>query len=120
MREVREKLGAASYGTLYVVDAADGLHGTITLHDLADSAFDTEIDLLLNAQDVARLHPPVLEVGEDLGAAMQRMQTEEDDHIAVVQDQTSMRLMGVVHQRDVMMAYRRAILASRADEEDRE
>jgi len=120
MREVREKLGAASYGTLYVVDPADGLHGTITLHDLADSAFDTEIDLLLNAQDVARLHPPVLEVGEDLGAAMQRMQTEEDDHIAVVQDQTSMRLMGVVHQRDVMMAYRRAILASRADEEDRE
>ena len=116
MQRVRETLGATPYGTLFVVDRAGILHGTITLGDLADTAFDTEIDLLLNAQDVARLHPPVLEPGQDLGAAIRRMQSEGQDHIAVVDDHDSMKLVGVVHQRDVMTAYRRAILGARGDD----
>lgn len=116
MRSVREKLTGIAYGTLFVVDADGVLHGTITLGDLADTAFDTEIDPLLNAQDVARLHPPVLECDQDLGAAIRRMQSEGEDHIAVVDDYDTMRLVGVVHQRDVMTAYRRAILAARGED----
>lgn len=118
MVSVREQLSASAYGTLFVVDSDGGLHGTITLADLADAAFDTEIDILLNAQDVARLHPPTLMRSQDLGAAMRWMQADGEDHIAVVDDQVSLKLLGVVHQRDVMMAYRRAILAARGEETD--
>ena len=116
MEHVREKLSTSSYGTLFVVDGDGGLHGTITLSDLAETAFDTEIDALLNAQDVARLHPPTMQQKQDLGVAMRWMQAEGEDHIAVVDDPIAMKLVGVVHQRDVMMAYRRAILAARNEE----
>lgn len=118
MTEVRERLGASSYGTLFVVDDSGVLHGTITLADLAETAFDTELDVLINAEDVARLHPPVLDVAQDLGIAMRAMQTADEDHIAVVEDRASQRFLGVVHQRDVMMAYRRAVLAARGEETD--
>lgn len=118
MTDVREKLGASAYGTLFVTDRDGGLHGTITLADLAETAFDTELDALINAQDVARLHPPLLESDQDLGFAMHSMQTSGEDHIAVVDNADSLHLIGVVHQRDVMMAYRRAILAARGEETD--
>jgi CIC family chloride channel protein len=118
MIKVREKLAASPYGTLFVVDKDGGLHGTITFADLSDTAFDTEIDILLNAQDVARLHPPTLESDQDLGVAMRWMQAEGEDHIAVIDNAKTQRLLGVVHQRDVMMAYRRAILAARGEDSD--
>jgi len=53
---------------------------------------------------------------QDLGVAMRWMHAEGEDNIAVVDDPIAMKLFGVVHQRDVMMAYRRAILAARHEE----
>ena len=47
---------------------------------------------------------------------MRWMQAEGEDNIAVVDDPIVMKLVGVVHQRDVMMAYRCAILAARNEE----
>ena len=116
--ELREKLGASDYVTLFVIDRESGLHGTITLADLAETAFDTELGFLINAQDVARLHPPIIEIDQDLGFAMRPMQTSGEDHIAVVEDTVSIHLVSVIHQRHVMMAYRRAILATRGEETD--
>ncbi len=115
MAEIRRRLRETPYGTLFVVDRDGMLHGTITLGDLAEAAFDTELDVLLNARDVARLHPPVLPLDADLGMAMELMQAEEEDHVAVVRDLESMRIAGVVHQRDVTLAYRRAIAETRAE-----
>ena len=116
--ELREKLCASDYGTLFVIDRESGLHGTITLADLAETAFDTELGFLINAQNVARLHPPILEIDQDLGFAMRPMQTLDEDHIAVVEDTISIHLVGVIHQRQVMMPYRRAILTTRGEETD--
>ena len=53
---------------------------------------------------------------QDLGVVMRWMQAESEDHIAVVDDPIAMKQVGVVHQRDVMMAYCRAILAARDEE----
>ena len=116
--ELREKLCASDYGTLFVIDRESGLHGTITLADLAETSFDTELGFLINAQNVARLHPPILEIDQDLGFAMRPMQTLDEDHIAVVEDTISIHLVGVIHQRQVMMPYRRAILTTRGEETD--
>ena len=60
----------------------------------------------------------MLEIDQDLSLAMRSMQTSGEDHITVVEDPVSLHLVGVVHQRDVMMAYRRAILAARGEETD--
>ncbi|MEC8370651.1 MAG: hypothetical protein VXZ99_07530 [Pseudomonadota bacterium] len=53
---------------------------------------------------------------QGLGVAMRWTQAEGEDHIAVVDDPIAMKQVGVVHQRDVMMAYRRAIFAARDEE----
>jgi len=116
MPEIRKTLQRCGYGELFVVDEGGGLHGTIMLSDLADSAFDTELDSLLNAEDVCRSHPPVLTEMDDLEAAMALMDSTQESIVAVIDDREHQRLTGYVRQRDVIRAYDRALMQARAEE----
>lgn len=118
MPRVRAQLMRSHFGTIFVVDSDHVLHGTITLSDLSDSAFDTSMDTLLNAQDVTHLHPFALDVDDDLGKAFRLMESGGEDHVPVVENHDSMKLIGIVHQRDVMHAHSRAILGAREMEGD--
>jgi len=116
MAEIRHGLQAAHHGEIFVVDGDGRLHGTITLADLADAAFDTELDMLLNAGDVCRNRPPVLAEQDDLEAAMALMDSVQEEIVAVVDERDENRMMGYVRQRDVMRAYDRALLQAREEE----
>ena len=113
---VREKLLSAPHSELFVVTEEGALCGTITLADLADGAFDHSLDGVVNAGDVARLHPPSLEAGSDLNAALGTMQSTGEEHLAVVENHASMKLVGFVHEIDVMLIYNRALLEARREE----
>ena len=113
---VREKLLTAPHGELFVVDENGALTGTITLEDLADGAFDHSIDDVVNARDVARLHPPVLEAEASLDRALKMMQDTGEEHVAVVENRDSMKLVGFIHEIDVMFVYNRALLEARREE----
>lgn len=120
MPRVRTQLLYSHFGTVFVVDGEGVLHGTITLADLANSAFDTSLDLLLNALDVSRLHPRVLVAEDDLSRAFHLMETGGEDRVPVVESYETMKLIGIIHQRDVMTAYSRLMPGAReADEDDR-
>ncbi len=114
--EIREKLSASMSGELFVVQPTGELYGTITLHDCGVTLFDNECNDLLRAADVARLHPPVLNEGDNLDAAMRVMRESGEDHIAVLRDPHTKVFTGCVHHRDVMMAYNRALLKVRHEE----
>ncbi|MGY8957971.1 MAG: chloride channel protein [Alphaproteobacteria bacterium] len=116
LRDVRDALLRSSHGELFVVDSDNVLHGTIVLSDLSDSAFDTSRDAALHAEDVARLHPPVLEPHVILEKAIDRMNAVHEQHIAVVRNETSMEVVEFVHQLDVMDAYNNAIKQAHAAE----
>ncbi len=113
---VREKLLSAPYSELFVVDENGALCGTITLADLADGAFDHSLDGIVNAGDVARLHPPSLRAGDDLNAALAKMQSTGEEHLAVVESDETLKLVGFVHEIDVMLVYNRALLEARREE----
>ncbi len=113
---IREKLSASTTGELFVVQPTGELYGTITLQDCGVTLFDTECNDLLRAADVARLHPPVLNEGDNLGVAMRIMRESGEDHIAVLRDPHTKVFTGCVHHRDVMTAYNRALLKVRHDE----
>ena len=113
---VREKLLTAPHGELFVVDEKGALTGTITLEDLADGAFDHSIDDVVKARDVARLHPPVLEAEVSLEDALRMMQDTGEEHVAVVENRDSMKLVGFIHEIDVMFVYNRALLEARREE----
>jgi len=114
--ELREKLQIAPHGLLFVVNEDGTLHGTITLGDLADAAFDTSMDVLINAADVARTHPPVLARHDNLEAAFTLMESEGEEHVAVVDDHDGMRVVGMLDEVDVILAYNRALIRARAEE----
>ncbi len=115
---LRRQLQRSITGELFVVADDGHLIGTITLADLSETAFDPELDNLINAGDVARLDPPVLKPNDDLEKALKVMNDVGESLIAVVADNDSMYLEGVVDERHVIAAYNRALLESRHEEHD--
>ena len=70
----------------------------------------------MNARDVARLHPPVLEAEASLDHALKMMQDTGEEYVAVVENRDSMKLVGFIHEIDVMFVYNRALLEARREE----
>lgn len=116
LQDVRIKLQQSPLGEIFVLRDTGELYGTVTLADLSDSAFDHGFDDLITASDVARLHPPVLTVSDDLETALAVMRDTGEEHIAVVDNTSSMAFVGCVHQREVMAAYNRMLLQTRHEE----
>lgn len=117
LRDVRIQLQTAPFGELFVVDKEDALIGTITLADLAAEAFDQNLDTLVIARDVARLHPPMLEGTDNLQDALSLMQSRAEEHMPVVDDRENGRhIIGVLHERDVMLAYNQELVRLHRDE----
>jgi CIC family chloride channel protein len=116
LARVRERLLGAPYGKLFVVGDEGRVMGTIMLVDLAEAAFDPSFDPLLRALDVARPNPPLLAAADDLETAIRTMEGAGEQHLAVIDDREACRLIGFVHERDVMLAYNRALLRIRAEE----
>lgn len=116
MAQIRKRLLEAPHGELFVTDDDGRPQGTITLSDLSHSAFDTSNDPLLRATDVARADPPVVTVADDLEAVLARMKEAGEEHLGVIDETEAGRLVGFVHEIDVMLAYNRALLQARREE----
>ena len=69
--QVRERLQQAPWGELFVVDGEGRLTGAIIFSDLHEAAFDTCHDAEWVASSVARDHPAVLQVDDDLAIAVE-------------------------------------------------
>jgi len=115
--EVRHKLQDSQYGEVFVIDRTGVLQGTITLADLGNAAFDPSGDSGRGAEDVTRRAPPVLTPADTLDRALKLMESVHEEHIAVVTDHYLMRVVGFVHQIDVLSAYNSAVLQARAEEQ---
>jgi len=118
LQDLREMLQKSEGGDLFVIQDDGVLFGTITLADLSEVAFDHEFDDLIRASDVARMHPPVLAIDDDLETAIKLMRDTGEHHIAVVETRETMVFLGCVYERDVMAAYNKALLEHRREEKD--
>ena len=113
---LRDRLRQAPLNELFVTDEQERLVGTITLEDLGDIAFDSTQDRKFCALDLARRSPPYLEMSDDLQKAIRRFGEVDEGLLAVVDSADGMRLIGCLHERDVMRAYNNALVAQRAEE----
>lgn len=118
LQDLRHKLQFSETGELFVLRKNDELFGTITLADLSDVAFDHDVDNLINAGDVARLHPPFLVQGDDLEKANKVMRDSGEHFIAVVEDHETMKFIGTLYETEVMSAYNKALLKVRHEEHE--
>ena len=114
--DVRVRLQNSDIGELFVLRGDGELFGTITLSDLSDVAFDKEVDNLINAGDVARLHPPLLYIDDDLQTANKLVRDCGEHYIAVVESQEDLTFRGTLHETDLMTAYNRALVEIRHEE----
>ncbi len=116
MDKVRHRLQEAPWGELFVIDAEGVLIGTLTFSDLHEAAFDTSHDSELMAQSLARAHPTVLQARDDLETAVKVYSVTGEVHVPVVDDRSTMRMIGLAHEHEVMLAYHRALDQARAEE----
>ena len=68
------------------------------------------------AQSLARAHPTVLHARDDLETAVKVYSSTGEVHVPVVDDRESMRMLGLAHEHEVMLAYHRALDQARAEE----
>lgn len=114
---VREYLQRVPYGELFVVEKKDKrLIGTITLADLSEAAFDPALDDLVNASDVCRRNPPVLEADDSLERALRVMVQAKEEHVAVVAHEETRTFVGCIHESETLIAFNRALMEARAEE----
>jgi CIC family chloride channel protein len=115
LAEVRRKLQDSRNGELFVLRGDDELYGTITLADLSEVAFDPAVDNLINAGDVARLHPPAIDADDHLESANKLIRDTGEPHIAVIDNHENLKFLGILHERDLMAAYNRALMEAREE-----
>ena len=111
--EVIAALNGARYGEVFVVEPETRRFlGIITIVEMARvEPGDTR-----TAGELARRDTPILEVSDDVRAAMDMMDLAAESHIPVVESRESERIVGFVHEHDVLLAYHRGLLQVRAEE----
>lgn len=116
LQEVRESLQQTRYAEVFVVDEEGILVGTVILRDLKEDAFDHSHDDTMRAIDVCRRDPPVVEAGDDLEEAMWFLESCREEHIAVVDSKAGRKLLGILHERDVLATYHHTVIETRQEE----
>jgi CIC family chloride channel protein len=116
--ELKQLFHQLPHWTFVVVDAEDRLVGPASFADLKHIGLDASVDQLLNARDVAHAGAPALTLDETLEQVLAVMDVSGEDHLAVIENRTSRKVLGVVHHRDVLRAYNRALLEAQAEEHD--
>ncbi len=111
---VLERLREARYGVLFVVDADQRLVGVLSLPDVAQP--DSPPPETATAASLARPEPPLIEADDTMSRALDVMDRAGDSHLPVISDRDSRKLVGYVHEHDLMLAYHRAILQARPEE----
>jgi len=118
IRQLKIMFQRLPHWTFVVIDREDMLVGTLSFADLKHVAFDPGLDNLINARDVAHSNAPVLAPDDTLEQALAIMDVSGEEHLAVVTSREVRRVVGVVHHKDVMRAYNRALLDAQAEEHD--
>ncbi|MGB1156332.1 MAG: HPP family protein, partial [Alphaproteobacteria bacterium] len=110
--EALDRLIGSRWGRVFVVTENGKLEGFITLETSRSALRDPEN----TAADVANSALSVT-ANCDLTTAMKRFVEKGEAHVPVVLDETSNRLIGLIHDFDVSYAYHRAMLVAEGQED---
>jgi CIC family chloride channel protein len=94
---------------LTVVNAQGGLVGIISFHDIAGAASEEEMSYLLIARDMATTEVDTVVPTDTLDIVLKKMEGEKVGQIAVVAEDGSGKLVGLVLEKDVLSTYEREL-----------
>lgn len=117
IKAVHDALISAPGAKLFVIEGDQLVTGTLTLPDLPEQALDGSDAGPLTAREIARPNPPLLASSDNIGDALHLMHETGENHVGVVDTMDSLKLIGLIHQIDVIVTYNRALLESREEEQ---
>lgn len=101
---------------IFVVDGDNRLVGSIHFEDLADAAFADDGKRAICARDLVHRIPTALSPEDDLETALRLAEINDEEHLPVVSDGSSLQVIGEVRRSDLVLAYNRALLEARERE----
>ena len=112
LARVRQLLLAQGGGKLAVTDADGALVGVASLSELPEDAFDPQASVAHQIGPFCRRNPLVLKADDCLETGLQLLERSGEECLPVTQDKTSLRVIGMLHYREALQAYNRALLDS--------
>ena len=114
IQTVRETLITSPLGRVFVVDADTVLLGEISLYSMGNIAFDKDNDHTITVYDVMNKAPPFVREDTDLDTILPLYQMHKDTVFVVVD--TDHKMLGILHENDVLIAYKKIVYNSREQE----
>ena len=118
MIAVRDALASATGAKLFVIHQDQRVLGTLTLPDLPVGAPGGSDADLPTAGEIAQPNPPLLKASDNFGGALQLMHESGENHVGVVDYLESLKLIGLIHQTEIIVTYNRALLKARQENRD--
>lgn len=110
-QEVLDLVVRSPHSDFFVVDAAGALRGAISVAHLRRLFFEEEaLRHVVVAADLLEADRPSVLESDDLDGALQLLSATGVAELAVVAEDDPTRLIGTLHERDVLEAYHRAML----------
>lgn len=116
--QVRDLLLAQYGGKLLVSDETGTLLGVITASEITGDAFNADLDHLIRAEDIYRRNPTIVGIGDSLEEALQLMDRTGEEHIPVVDNMHDRIIAGMLHHREVLRLYNRALVDAQSEMKD--
>jgi CIC family chloride channel protein len=121
LTDLRRRIIRAPSGVVFVTDKQGRLEGMITMADLSEALFDMSLDDLVTAGEMARPPHDFVEAGISLDRAVAAFgEAAKEPFLPVVENRRTMKLVGILTEREVMLAQQRALLKARAEEKGEE
>jgi CIC family chloride channel protein len=110
-QEVLDLVVRSPHAEFFVVDAKGALCGAISVTQLRRLLFEEEaLRHVVVAADLIEADRPSVRESDDLDGALQLLSSTGVAELAVVAEDDPTRLIGALHERDVLEAYHRAML----------
>jgi CIC family chloride channel protein len=111
--EILRIVGESRATSFPVVDAAGRLLGTLTVHDVRRLLVDPAANDIVIAADLCDRNVPTVTPQTSLGKALGRMEGDDVEEIAVVDEHDPTRVVGLLSRADAIRAYNRTLLTLR-------
>lgn len=116
LTQLRVKLALSPHGTVFVRSTEGVFTGQIAPHDIDETTFADDTGDLIRVADIAHPAQQILFETDNLQKALSIMDVTHEDHIPVLDDPDSRQIVGILHHRDALSAYNRALLDERREE----
>ncbi len=117
--DLRRLLQSRPHANFVVVDEDRHLVGVIGFSEINEMALDPEFKTPVRAGEMARPVAVVLKAGDSLEEALRQLEASGEEFLPVIDDEQSRKVVGILRQADVLLAYNHALLEAQAEESGR-